>query len=153
MSPDVVDPVEAIREGIKANLDAIDGLAAFAYIPETLAPPCIYPYPAGTEYDTTMARGADWQTWTLEAIVNMASGRAAQVQLDGFIAGSGPLSVKEALEQYDAPGRCTLGGAVSDLRVVRCTGYTTYTLMSSRQAGGGVEALGCQWTVEILAAP
>lgn len=151
MSPTVTDPLEAIREGIRANLDAIDGLAAFAYIPDTLVPPCIYPYPAGTDFDTSMGRGADWQTWTLEAFVNMASGKAAQVMLDGFIAGSGPLSVKEALEVYDAPGRVTLGGACSDLRVVRCTGYTTYTLMSSRQAGGGSEALGCQWTVEILA--
>ncbi len=143
--------VEAIREAISDRLDTIDGLAAFAYVPDSInAMPCAYPFPSGTDYDVTMAAGAHWQTWTVEVVVNIASGKAAQIQLDGFIEPSGPLSVKEAIEQYDEPGRVTLGGACNDLHVTACTGYTPYVLHTAVSAGGGAQALGCQWTVEIL---
>lgn len=143
--------IEATRAGIQTRLDTIDGLNVYAYVPDNPTTPAVYPYPASIQYDLTMGDGAVWQTWTVEAMVSMASGKAAQLQLDELIEPDGPRSIKAALELPDGPaGQATLGGAVSDLRVISCTGYTPYVLATSRNVGGGSEALGCQWTVEVL---
>lgn len=129
-----------IREGLAANLAAIDGCQVSAYMLSNPTPPTVHVYPGDIDYDLAMHRGLDKWTLTVQAFVGMVSDQGAQVKLDAFLAPSGATSVKAAVESDK-----TLGGLVSDLQVVSCSGYRVY----ARESGGPV--LGAEWTVEVLA--
>lgn len=130
----------SIREGLAANLGALEGIQVSPYMLANPSPPCVHVYPASVEYDLAMRRGLDKWTLTVQAFVGLTADIGSQVKLDQFLASSGTQSVKTVLESDQ-----TLGGTVSDVNVVSCTGYRVYV----REGGGPV--LGAEWVVEVLA--
>ncbi len=129
-----------IREGVAANLSTISGVQVSAYMLANPTPPSLQVFPAEVEYDAAMARGLDRWTLTVQAHVGTQTDVGAQKKLDELLAPSGSSSVKAAAESDR-----TLGGVVSDCRVVSCSGYRVYVHPS------GTAVLGAEWTVEILA--
>jgi hypothetical protein len=130
----------AIREGIAANLAALDGVQVSAYMLASPTLPGIQVFPASIEYDLAMRRGLDKWMLTVRAYVGLSTDQGAQMKLDQYLAPSGVLSVKQAIESDS-----TLGGTVGDVQVVSSGGYQVY----ARQDGDPV--LGAEWTVEVLA--
>jgi hypothetical protein len=106
--------MSAIKAGVKARLDTIDGLVAFDHIPSQLtAPRSAAVRREVTSYDSTMGRGSDDVTLIVEVYVSIAQGwEAAQDALDAYLATTGAASIKAAIE-----GDGTLGGLVSFARV------------------------------------
>lgn len=129
----------AIREALAANLDTIPHVQVSAYLLSRPNPPCLVVQPASTTYDLAGQRGMDSWRLTVRAYVGAVSDRGAQKRLDRLLAGSGPESVKQAIES-DAQ----LGGAAMDLHVKRLDAYRLYDL-------GGQPLLGAEWEVEVLA--
>jgi hypothetical protein len=141
-----------IRLGLAANLAVLNqatGIQVLPYLIANPTPPTVLLFPVASEntrYDLAMGRGLDQWDFAVQAFVGATTDIGAQATLDKFIASSGPLSIKAALEKKDGPnGEVTLGGLVSDVNVTTCTGYRIYL----REGGGAV--LGAEWTVEVWA--
>lgn len=132
--------VAQLREGLAANLDAIEDVQASAYMLSNPTPPTIEVVPDEVDYDAAMGRGDDTWRFVIRAYVGVASDKGAQLLLDELLAPSGTRSVKTVLEADE-----TLGGVAEDLHVQTATGYRIY------QRAGGPELLGCEWTVEVIA--
>lgn len=130
-----------IREGLAANLSTITGLQVSPVMLATPSPPCAHIFPAETEYDLANARGLDRHYLTVQVLVPFTTDVGAQVSLDAYLAGSGPTSFKEAIENDRQ-----LADACDDLRVVSASGYRLITY-----AEGIPPALGCEWRVEVIA--
>jgi hypothetical protein len=130
-----------IREGLKANLDPVGqllGLQVTAYmLASPMAPFIEIMGPDEITYDIAMQRGGDSTIMIVRAFVSASLDQGAQINLDKMLASSGESSVKEAIESDT-----TLGGAVDDLRVTRCSGYRLY-----RPDTGPL--LGAQWFTQI----
>lgn len=130
--------LESIRAGIAAKLKAaIPNCQCNGYLMSSPTAPGFEVEPAETQYDQTMQRGIDEWTLIVRGFVGDVSDIGAQKQLDAWIASSGALSVKAALESGG-----TLGGTVSTLRVTQVSGYRKYGA-----AGSQVTYLGAEWTV------
>lgn len=93
----------------------------------------------GVSYDLAMNRGADDWTFTVRGLRSTTLDVAAQKQLDVWLS-SGSGSVKAVLEASP-----TLGGSVSDLRVIRASGPRRFVV-------GDTEYLGAEWSVRVIAA-
>jgi hypothetical protein len=94
--------------------------------------------PDEVEYDVTFGRGSDTWMILVQAFVASVFDQASQQRLDRMLAPTGAESIKEAIESDR-----TLGGACSDLRVTRSSGYQTYAL----EGRGNV--LGAEFTVQV----
>jgi hypothetical protein len=113
--------VEAVFTGLRDSAGAITGLNVFEYTPDAITPPVFFPVEAEIEFDQTFARGMDAYTVTARLLVAKSDDRAGQKALKGYLAASGPLSLKAAL-QADK----TLGGACDALHVRSVRGYGVY---------------------------
>jgi len=129
-----------IREGLKARLDTIPDVQTSAYMLAPPTPPAMHIVPAAMEYDVAFQRGLDRLTLTVQGFVPLTADIGAQKKLDGWLAAEGSESVKNAIE-----GDKTLGGVVSDLRVIRHGGY------QSLLVEGRAPMLMAEWTVQVLA--
>jgi len=130
-----------IREGIAANLSAIAGWQVSPYMLASPTPPSIHVFPDTIEYDKVMKRGLDDWFILVQAFVGTTSDIGAQQKLDEMLAPSGATSIKAAIESDK-----TLGGAVSSLQVVSCSGYRVYPRPGSSDAA----VLGAEWRVHVL---
>ncbi len=101
-----------IRQGIATNLGTITGLRTASVIPEDPKPPIGIVTFERVEYDTAMARALDTYTFRVILVVGRVDSRGAQINLDGYLSGSGSTSVKTAIESDR-----TLGGKSQTLRV------------------------------------
>ncbi len=91
-----------VMEDVAAGLESIDGLRVFAYPAGRVSPPAaVVLYPEIT-YDASSGRGTDRFTVQVLVLVGMADQRAARDVLAAFLDGSGPGSVKAALESHEA---------------------------------------------------
>lgn len=131
--------VSAMREGLVANLSTLDGRQIVPYMLGAPTPPTIQVFPETVEYDRAMHRGYDAWTFVVQAFAGLTTDRGAQISVDEMLEPSGSNSIKAAVESDK-----TLGGIVSDVRVVSATGYRVYP-----SDGGAV--LGCEWTVYVIA--
>jgi hypothetical protein len=113
--------VNAVFEGLRDNAATIAELRCFEYVPDSIAPPTFFPVEIEIDFDKTYGRGMDDFTVRCHILVSHGSDRSGQRLLKGYLAGSGPLSLKAAL-QSDR----TLGGACDDLRLRRINGYRIY---------------------------
>lgn len=129
--------ISALRAGAQTNLDTIAALRTiYDYIPDTAPPvPSAIVGNASLEWDDSMQRGLDRATFSCYVVVSRMSERSGQDTLDAFLAGSGPGSVKTALE---AGG--TLNGSCSTMRVTRATPISITM--------GGVEFFAYDYEVE-----
>ncbi len=131
-----------IREQIAANLDAAYGMTVqtSAYQLEQITPPTLQVLGLDSvNYDTAFGRGVDDWTITLQGMVGPTLDRGAQAILDGWLNGSGSLSVKAAVEADR-----TLGGKVFDSEVMSAGNYRQIKLTD------GTVLLGCEWQIRVL---
>lgn len=103
-----------IMDEVGARLADISGLRVFDYPPPTVVPPAgIVSYPERIHYDQTYGRGMTTvEGLPVIVIVGKATDRTARDTVASYVADTGALSVKTALEQ----GRDTL--AWDDAQVV-----------------------------------
>lgn len=136
--------LEAVCTGLADAATAIDGLTCLDYVPDSVTTPCFYTGEVEVDYDKAFARGLDIVTVTCRLLVSRADDRSGQAELKQFMAGSGPRSVKEALEAArGAPGEAALGGACDDLHVQRMQGHRQYTV-------GDTAYYGAEWVVRVI---
>lgn len=136
--------LEQIRVALAANLTTLSGAPAnvqvSAYMLGNPQPPTLQVMgPDTIQYDQAMRRGLDYWTLIVQGFVGAIADIGAQVNLDQWLAPSGSLSVKTAIESDR-----TLGGHVQDLTVTDSTGYKVFQLDSTSQV------LGAEWTVLVL---
>lgn len=101
-----------VRDGLKKNLQEIDGLRVYDLVPDNPQPPSAIIGQLDLTFDLNNARGLDQANIDVLVIVQRFSERTGQEKLDKFLSGSGDYSIKTAIESDK-----TLGGAVNTLRV------------------------------------
>jgi len=129
----------AIRAGIARNLSAIPDVQVSAYLLANPTPPLLQVVPGEIEWDLAYARGLDKIMLKVQAFVALTEDIGSQVTLDKYLNGSGPLSVKAAVESDE-----TLGGIVGTCQVTNTGAVQLYT-------GGQTPQLFVEWEVEVLA--
>lgn len=134
----VVALMAAIRAGLKANLDTIDGVQVSAYMLGSPTPPAIHIVPPAIEYHQAMQNGFDELTFTVQAFVALGTDIGSQKRLDLMREPSGTGSIKAALEADR-----TLGGVVKDL-IVRSSPEPQVVTLE-----GGRQLLASDWTVTV----
>ena len=110
--------LQAVRQGLAANLATIQGLRTSAFVPDNPTPPIAIVVPDRVTFDTANARGLDTYNFRILVIAQRASERGAQNTLDAFCNPTGPKSVKTAIESDR-----TLGGVCQNLRVTDLSEY------------------------------
>lgn len=131
----------AVRDGLKVNLETISGLRVHDTAPDTIQPDAIVIAPAdGTflEFDTSMDGDSDDLAFTLHLFVARRSDRAAQDQIDAYLARSGPSSI------FVAASRAAIAGT-HYAEVTRARDYGDYTYATEK-------FLGCRFDVLVGAA-
>ncbi len=132
---------EDVRQGITDNIEAaIPGIQVSGYLLSNPTLPCAVVMRGPIAYDQSFGGGLHQWTFIVRVYVANLSDIGAASKLDAYLAPSGGLSIKAAIEADK-----TLAGAVQDLHVTDADGEKVYT----RDSGGPV--LGSEWTVEILA--
>jgi hypothetical protein len=135
-----------IRKGIATNLGNIAGLRVYPFVTGTIVTPAAVVIPGdggrgnkrAIDYDQTMGRGSDMFFFTVLLLVTDAVERASTDTLDEYLAGSGALSVKQAIESDE-----TLGGIVGWTNVQGVADY-------GRIDYGGQSYLGAEFQVEVM---
>ncbi|WP_257895018.1 hypothetical protein [Streptomyces anulatus] len=96
-------------------------------MPDAVTAPHFFCGEYTVDYDKAMGRGLDVVELTCRVLVSRADDRSGQRILDSLLAGSGPSSLKAAIEAArGAPGGYALGGLAHDLHVMRMQGYRWY---------------------------
>jgi hypothetical protein len=135
-----VADIAAIRAGLANNLSALPDVQVSAYMLSDPTPPTAHIVPARIDFDQAMGRGLDRIEMNVQLFVGLISDIGAQQTLDQYRAGSGALSVKQAIESDR-----TLAGAVGDLHVMTASQPQLFT------GGSHGPLLMCEWTVEVYA--
>lgn len=107
----------AVATGLSNAADAISSLRCTPYQPDSVTPPSFAVGEVDVEFDQAMHRGLDVVMYTCRLFVSSASDRSGPATLYTYLEGSGPTSLKTALEADK-----TLGGACQQLRVVAVRG-------------------------------
>jgi len=105
--------ISGVREALGKNLQTITGLRVYDQIPDVIVPPCAIVGQLDFTFDIDNARGLDQASVDVYVIVQRISERAGQDKLDELLSGTGPRSIKTALESDRS-----LGGLVNTLRVL-----------------------------------
>ncbi|MFJ8163815.1 hypothetical protein ACIRBY_23210 [Streptomyces sp. NPDC096136] len=134
--------MSAIREAIAAAArtvvlpSGIGKLTCFGYTPDSVPAPCFFAAEYSLEFDKAMGRALDEAELTCRVLVGRADDASAQRTLDALLAGSGPTSLKAAIEAArGAPGEYALGGLAHDLHVTRVQGYRWYEHQGTQYVG------------------
>ena len=101
-----------VRDGLKKNLQEIDGLRVYDLVPDNPQPPSAIIGQLDITFDLNNARGLDQANIDVLVIVQRFSERTGQEKLDKYLSGTGDYSIKAAIELDK-----TLDGAVDTLRV------------------------------------
>lgn len=92
-----------VMDELSAALGSIDGLREFPYWVDKFNPPCaIVGWPDPLTYDAAMQRGADEATLPVFVVASRVDSRSGRNLLGGYSNGSGPTSVKAAIESHTA---------------------------------------------------
>lgn len=126
-----------IRSGLATRLGTISGLRTAATMPEQINPPIAVVSPVTVNYDLNAQNGLTQYTMLVTLVVARADARAAQNQLDSFVAPTGAGSVKAAIEADR-----TLGGTVNTCRVTQVANYSMVDTLD-------VPYLAVDFTVEV----
>src|SRR5690606_41488359 len=103
--------LSAVMDELGDRLATISGLRVHRWPPDNITPPAaIVSYPDSYEFDSTYSRGMDRVEVPVAVAVGKVSERAARARLSGYIAGTGPASVKHVLERAVAPAWLSLVG-------------------------------------------
>ncbi|MBT2379029.1 hypothetical protein J7E90_17145 [Streptomyces sp. ISL-111] len=137
---------EAIADAARAVIlpEGIGNLTCTGYVPDAISGPHFFCGEYTVDYDKAMGRGLDVVELTCRVLVGRADDRASQRILDSLLAGSGPSSLKTAIEAArGAPGDYALGGLAHDLHVMRMQGYRWYE-------HNGVDYVGAELMIKII---
>jgi|SRR5215471_14857917 len=129
----------AIRQGMANALEAITDVQVSPVLLADPTPPLLQVYPAEVTFDGAANRGMDEFEFVVEAVMPFSTDIGSQVELDKLMAGSGPRSVKQALEADDS-----LGGTCQDVQVTRISDYGV------AQRPDGLAVLACRFYVHGL---
>lgn len=112
--------LSAMRDGIKTRLDTIPSLAGRVHdtIPGQINPPAAVIRLDTLAFDSTMDGDSDDFLFIASVFVATGVDRVAQDNLDAYLAGSGPTSVRAAIAADD-----TLGGACAYASVIEARNY------------------------------
>lgn len=106
------------------------------YTPDSVTEPHFFVGEYTQEYDKAYNRGMDVLEFTCRALVGRQDDRTSQAILDDLLSGSGPASLKAAIEAArGAPGEYALGGLAHDLHVERVQGYRWYEHNGTQYVG------------------
>lgn len=90
--------VAALMDELAVPLAAI-GLCAYPFSAESIEPPAaVIAWPEPIKYDATMGRGMDSMMFPVWIVVGRVDARSARDTLAAYLDGSGPSSVKAALD-------------------------------------------------------
>lgn len=93
----------AVMDDLGAALGAIEGLRVTPYWADRISPPAaVVAWPDPLTYDTTMGRGSDRAEVPVVVLVGKVDTRSSRDAMAAYLAGSGPSSVKAAVEAYQA---------------------------------------------------
>ena len=105
--------ISQVKDGLKTAINNVSGLRAFDYQPDQVNPPFAWPTLDNITYHQTgFQDGGVVMNFTVTLVVNRASERTAQDQLDQYMAWNGAKSLRTAIEADK-----TLGGVCEDLIV------------------------------------
>jgi hypothetical protein len=129
-----------LRAGLATQLQTISGLRVYEYIPGTPNFPCAVIRLNRVGYDSTLSRGSDEIDFVITMAVGRADDRIAQTSIETYLAGTGSLSVKTAIENDP-----TLGGAALNTRVQEARNIAT------EDRGDGLSFLTVDFAVTVIA--
>jgi hypothetical protein len=137
--------LKAVRAGIADALRTVSPrLNAYPATPGAVSVPCVLVVLQRKSFDMAHGRGADEVRVTLRLLVSRADDEAGQDRLDAYLAGSGPSSIKGAMEAArGAPGAGALNGVCDDVQV---TGWDNYGMHEH----AGVMFLGAEFDVRVI---
>ncbi|MFD7224830.1 hypothetical protein ACFV9P_28080 [Streptomyces sp. NPDC059892] len=136
----------AIADAARAVVlpDGVAKLTSSGYVPDAVTAPHFFTADYTVDFDKAYGRGLDEVELTCQVLVGLADDKSAQRILDALLAGSGPASLKQAIEAArGAPGEYALGGLAHDLHVMRVQGYRWYE-------HAGTQYVGAQLAVKII---
>lgn len=114
----------------------VPALTCTGYVPDAVTEPHFFTGEVEVEFDKAMGRKLDQIEITCRVLVGRADDQASQKVLDAMLSGSGPASLKAAIEAArGAPGEYALGGLAHDLHVMRVQGYRWYEHAGSTYVG------------------
>ena len=131
--------VSQLRTGLSTAMSTLLGVRTYDTIPDAPVAPAAIIELRAIGYDSTFARGSDDYTFNVLFISGRADDRTAQSRLEGWLAGHGTGSVKQAVETDE-----TLGGICSAVRVIQATGFQSVDVQ-------GVPHLAVEFTITLLA--
>ncbi|MBK3625920.1 hypothetical protein JHN59_13915 [Streptomyces sp. MBT49] len=138
----ISDIREAIADAARAGVVLPDGLAqltASGYVPDAVIAPHFFVAEYEQDFDKAMRRALDEIVFTTRVLVGRADDKAAQQLLDKMLSGSGPASLKTAIEAArGGPGEYALGGLAHDLHVTRVQGYRWYEHAGTTYVGAEI---------------
>jgi hypothetical protein len=121
-------------------------LTCTGYLPDAITEPHFFIGDVSIEYDRAMNRALDALEVTARVLVGREDDISAQTILDGLLDGSGPGSLKAAIESArGAPGEYALDGLAHDLRVERVQGYRWFE-------HNGVTYIGAELIIRVIGA-
>lgn len=137
--PPLMTDVTAVRKGLATAADTITGLRALHYPPGVVNVPLFFVGSVAWDLDDGGPELADTLTVTCRLLASAAaSERDGYELLDGYMAPSGPTSVRAALEADR-----TLGGVCLTLR---CAVWTRPGVWSH----GAVQYIGAELQIEVF---
>lgn len=114
----------------------IGKLTCTGYVPDAVTAPCFFAGEVEVTFDKAMARKLDELLFTCRVLAGRADDKASQRIVDALLSGSGPASLKAAIEQArGAPGEMALGGLADDLHLQRVQGYRWFEHAGSTYIG------------------
>lgn len=130
--------VEAVAEEMAVKLRAIDGLRAFGYpVARLPMPGAVVSLVDEITFDQTYGRGSDVMSFTVLVMVARSDERAAALALMAYLDGSGPQSVKTALDSTDVN------------TYTSCDEVTVTTAVTGTYTYNDVDAFGAEFTVQV----
>ncbi|MBW0117025.1 hypothetical protein [Pseudonocardia abyssalis] len=91
--------IAALMDELGEALKSIEGLRVYPYYIDRVAPPAaVVGWPEPITFDETFGRGSDRLTLPVHVVVGKVDARSARDELSLFLAGSGPSSIKQALD-------------------------------------------------------
>lgn len=111
-------------------------LTCTGYVPDAITEPHFFVAEYTIDFDRAMRRALDQAEFTTRVLVGRQDDETAQRVLDELLSGSGPASLKAAIEAArGAPGEYALGGLAHDLHVMRMQGYRWYEHQGTQYVG------------------
>ncbi len=124
--------LNAVAEGLaRAAATVVTGdeeLITVAYTPDSVVTPVCFVAEFDINYDKAMNRGMDEIDYTMRVLVSRSDDKSGAARLNALLSGSGPGSLKTAIEseRHNGTGGTSLAGACDDYHVRAVQGMRWY---------------------------